>query len=80
MSEKHVEAINVLKDEVDVIAEKVKILMVMDAKLKFKAALLPTVPSAQVYRGLALRRELKTQVDRGTAILESIRTLEGDNN
>jgi hypothetical protein len=75
---KHNEAINVIKDELDIIAGNVKTLQMIDAKLNFQAALFPNLPSAQVYRGLAIRRELKQQLERGNSLLDSIKVLERD--
>jgi hypothetical protein len=75
---KHTEAINVIKDELDIIAGNVKTLRMIDAKLNFTSALFPNLPSAQVYRGLAVKRELKQQLDRGNSLLDSIKVLERD--
>lgn len=75
---KHVIAINVLKDELAVIAERVKYLQAVQAKMRFTEALFPNIPSTQVYQGLRYRRALKDQLKRGNSILESIKSLEKD--
>jgi hypothetical protein len=74
----HTPAINVLKDELDVISNNVKTLMMINAKANFKAALRPNLKSAHIYEGLATSNELKRQIDRGNSIIRSIKFLEGD--
>lgn len=76
----HTPAINVLKDELDVIQGNVKTLMLINAKANFKAALRRNLSSAFIYEGLASSNELKRQIDRGNSIIASIKYLEGDTN
>lgn len=76
---KHVEAINVLKDELEQIAAKVKLLRQALAGVALISVIQEDSRHGRVYLGLKYRRELKDQLNRGTALIASIKYLEGDN-
>jgi hypothetical protein len=75
----HVVAINVLKDELELIAAKVTYLRSVLAGFALIEAITSDVRSANVYRGLRYQRALKNQLERGNALIKSIKVLEGDN-
>ncbi|UDL16611.1 hypothetical protein SEA_ATUIN_217 [Arthrobacter phage Atuin] len=79
MSEKHVEAINVLKEELEQIVAKVKLLRKAVAGLALVAAIQEDKRYGKVYFGMRYERELRAQLQRGEAIMASIKFLEGDN-
>jgi hypothetical protein len=78
MSEKHIEAINVLKDELEQIAAKVKLLRKSLAGLALINAITADNRVGDVYFGLKYEREMREQLKRGNAIIASIKVLEGD--
>lgn len=78
MSHKHIVAINLIKDELTIIADKVKFIQAMEAKQKFVAAIYPNNPNAQVYVGLRNRRALKALLEKGRALMDTLKYLEED--
>lgn len=77
---KHIVAINVLKDELELIAAKVTYLRSVLAGLALITAITADVREGEVYRGLMYQRALKNQLERGNALIKSIKVLEGDDN
>lgn len=75
---KHAPAINILKDELDVIAKDVVYLLAVKGKLKLAKALFQDMPSVQVARELRYNRALKDRLAKGRSIIESIKTLQED--
>lgn len=76
---KHSPAINILKDELEVIAKDVIWLMAVKGKLNLTKALFPDMPSVQVARELRYNRALKDRLAKGRSIMDSIKTLQEDN-
>lgn len=77
---KHTEAINVLKDELEEIVEKVKWLRSMDAGFTFAQIITnDNLHPIKEWEGLRYRKALRGQLQRGKSIMASIKVLEGDN-
>lgn len=75
---KHVEAINVLKDELEEVVKNVQYLQVCLGKSKLSATLYPNRNSILLSADLRWRRKMKDQLKKGKALEAAIKVLERD--
>ena len=75
---KHVEAINVLNDELERVVKNVLYLQQCLGKSKFRAALYPKQSQILLSADLRWRRQMKEQLKKGKALEAAIKVLERD--